>query len=61
MPSKLFAHSRLDALLVLLALIQLAVVLYGALSFGAVPWWHSLIAGADLGLPDEHQLQVYGP
>jgi fatty acid desaturase len=45
MKSRLFAHSRLDALLVLVALVQLAVLLHGVLSLGVVPWSHSLIAG----------------
>jgi fatty acid desaturase len=45
MKSKLFAHSRLDSLLVLAALVQLAVLLYGVLSFGAVSCSQSLITG----------------
>jgi fatty acid desaturase len=45
MQSKIFAHSRLDGLLVLLALVQFAVLLFGALTFGAVPRWQSLVAG----------------
>jgi fatty acid desaturase len=45
MKRRLFAHSRLDALLVLLALLEFGVLLYGVLTFGAVPWTHSLIAG----------------
>jgi fatty acid desaturase len=43
--TKLFAHSRLDVLLVLLALVQLATLLYGALTFGAVPRIQSLVVG----------------
>jgi fatty acid desaturase len=45
MKPRLFAHSRLDVLLVLVALIQLAVVLHGVLSFGAVSRSHSLVTG----------------
>jgi fatty acid desaturase len=45
MKPKLFAHSRLDAILVLVALVQLAVVLHGVLSFGTVSHSHSLITG----------------
>jgi fatty acid desaturase len=45
MRPKLFAHSRLDALLVFVALVQLAVLLHGVLSFGAVSRSHSLITG----------------
>jgi fatty acid desaturase len=45
MKRKLFAQSRLDALLVLLALVQFAVLLYGVLSFGRVAWGTSLILG----------------
>ena len=45
MKSRLFAHSRLDGLLVLLALMQLGALLYGALSFGAVSWTRSLAVG----------------
>src|SRR4051794_28399471 len=39
--SKIFAHSRLDGLLVLTALAQFALLLHGAYTFGAVPWWHT--------------------
>jgi fatty acid desaturase len=45
MRPKLFAHSRLDGLLVLLALIGLAAPVYGVISFGAVSWSRSLIVG----------------
>jgi fatty acid desaturase len=45
MKRKLFAHSRLDALLVLLALVQFAVLLAGVLSAGSVAWGTSLILG----------------
>jgi fatty acid desaturase len=45
MKRKLFAQSRLDALLVLLALVQFAVLLYGVLSVGSVAWGTSLILG----------------
>jgi fatty acid desaturase len=45
MRSRLFAHNRLDGLLVLLALAECALLLYGVLSFGAVPWSYTLIAG----------------
>jgi fatty acid desaturase len=45
MRPRLFAHSRLDALLVFLALVELAVLSYGVFTFGAVPWTHSLAAG----------------
>jgi fatty acid desaturase len=41
----LFAHSRLDGLLVLLAVAGAAVLVHGVLSFGAVPWSQSLIMG----------------
>jgi fatty acid desaturase len=40
-----FAHSRLDGLLVFLALFECALLFYGALSFGAVPCGHSLALG----------------
>jgi fatty acid desaturase len=43
MKTKIFAHSRLDALLVLLALVQLAVLVYGVLGVGSVAWGTSLI------------------
>lgn len=45
MKTKIFAHSRLDGLLVLLALVQFAMLLYGVLTFGSVTWWHSLVLG----------------
>ena len=45
MKSKFFAHSHLDALIVLVAFAQLGVLLYGVLSFGAVSHGHSLVAG----------------
>jgi fatty acid desaturase len=45
MKPKLFAHSRLDALLVVVALVQLAVLFHGVLSFGAVSRSHSLVTG----------------
>jgi fatty acid desaturase len=45
MKSRFLAHSRLDGLLVLLALAEFVLLLYGVLSFGAVPGSHSLIAG----------------
>ena len=45
MKSKLFAHSRLDGLLALLALVQLGALLYGTLSFGAISWTRSLVVG----------------
>jgi fatty acid desaturase len=45
MKRTLFAHSRLDALLVLLALAQFAILLYGVLSVGSVAWGTSLILG----------------
>jgi fatty acid desaturase len=45
MKARLFAHSRFDGLLVLLALVEFALLLYGVLSFGAVSRSHSLIAG----------------
>ncbi|MBV8314670.1 MAG: fatty acid desaturase [Planctomycetaceae bacterium] len=45
MNRKIFAHSRLDGLLVLLAMVQLVVLLFGVLSVGAVPWGTSLILG----------------
>ena len=61
MKSKLFAHSRLDALLVLLALVQLAVLLYGVLTFGDRLLVAQPRRGPDLGLPDVHELQVYRP
>jgi fatty acid desaturase len=38
MKAKLFAHSRLDALLVGLALAQGALLCYGALTAGSLPW-----------------------
>ena len=46
MKSRFFAHSGLDGLLVLLAFVQLAVLLDGAITFGTVPRWHSLAAAA---------------
>jgi fatty acid desaturase len=45
MNGKLFAHSWLDGLLVLTALGQWALLLYGVLTFGSVPWGASLAAG----------------
>jgi fatty acid desaturase len=45
MKTKTFAHSRLDALLVLLASAQLAVLIYGVLSVGSVAWEVSAILG----------------
>ena len=45
MRTKIFAHSRLDALLVLLALVQLAVLVYGVLGVGSVAWGTSLALG----------------
>jgi fatty acid desaturase len=42
---KLFSHSRLDGLLVLLALAQFGVLLYGVLTFGSVHWGVSLLVG----------------
>ena len=45
MRTKIFAHSRSDALLVLLALVQLAVLVYGVLSVGSVAWGTSLALG----------------
>jgi fatty acid desaturase len=45
MTRKLFAHSRRDGLLILVALAQLAVLAWGVLSFGAVPLGVSVAAG----------------
>ncbi len=45
MKTKIFAHSRLDSLLVLTALGQFAVLVYGVVSFGSVPWGLSLFLG----------------
>src|SRR4051794_1617668 len=45
MKTKLFAHSRLDGFLVLLALAQFGLLLYGVLTFGSVPWGVSLAVG----------------
>jgi fatty acid desaturase len=45
MKSKVFAHSRLDGLLVLVALAQFGLLTYGVLSFGIVDWKMSLILG----------------
>jgi fatty acid desaturase len=45
MRSRLFAHSRLDGLLVILALVEFGVLVYGVLTFGAVPWSHSFVVG----------------
>jgi fatty acid desaturase len=45
MNGRIFAHSRLDGLLVLVALAQFALLLHGVLSFGAVPGARSLITG----------------
>ena len=42
---KLFAHSRLDSLLLLVALVQLGVVTFGTLSIGAVHWGVSVALG----------------
>ena len=46
MKSKIFAHSRLDVLPVLLALVQFVTLLYGAFTFGALPLWQSLVVGS---------------
>jgi fatty acid desaturase len=45
MKPRLFAHSRLDGLLVLLALVECAPLLYGVRSFGAVAWSHTAALG----------------
>jgi fatty acid desaturase len=45
MKTRLFAHSRLDALLVLLAFAQFGLLLYGVLTTGCVAWPVSLAAG----------------
>ncbi len=45
MKTRLFAHDRRDALLVMVALGQFALLLFGVLSFGAAPWWASLLVG----------------
>lgn len=42
----IFAHSRLDSLLVAAAAVQLAVLVYGAWSCGRVPWSVTLALGA---------------
>ena len=42
----LFAHDRLDSLLVLVAVIQFVVLIFGIVSFGIVPWWVTLLVGA---------------
>jgi fatty acid desaturase len=42
---RIFAHSRLDGLLVLLAVFQFAMLLHGVFSFRAVSWSHSLAVG----------------
>jgi fatty acid desaturase len=41
----LFAHSRLDSLLVGLAFLQLGVMVYGVVTLGSVPWWVSVGLG----------------
>jgi fatty acid desaturase len=43
--AKLFAHSRLDGLLVLVALAQLGLLLLGIVTFGAIDWYASLAIG----------------
>jgi fatty acid desaturase len=45
MKKKLFAHSRLDGLLVLLAFVQFGLLVYGVLSCGSVTWGQSLGVG----------------
>src|SRR5262245_35985986 len=45
MNKKWFAHSRLDGLLVLLALAQFALLLYGVWTFGRAPWGVSFTVG----------------
>jgi fatty acid desaturase len=45
MKTKLFAHSRLDGLLVLVAVAQLGLLLYGVLTFGSAAWGVSLGVG----------------
>ena len=45
MKAKVFAHSRLDGLLVLVALGQFALLVYAVGSFGAVPWGVSAVLG----------------
>jgi fatty acid desaturase len=45
MKTRLFAHSRLDGLLVLVALVQFGLLVYGVGTFGAVPWGVSLALG----------------
>jgi fatty acid desaturase len=41
----IFAHSRLDSLLLIVAAVQFGVLLYGVLSFGSVSWPISLLLG----------------
>lgn len=45
MKTKVFAHSRLDSLLVLTALVQCDILVYGVVSFGTVPRSLSLVLG----------------
>jgi fatty acid desaturase len=45
MKSKLFAHSRLDALLVLLGLTECVLLLHSVHRFGSVSWRQSVTAG----------------
>jgi len=45
MKVKLFAHSRFDGLLVLLALAQAGLLLYGTLTVGSVPWGVTVALG----------------
>ncbi len=45
MKPRLFAHSGLDALLVLVAAVQFSLLLLGVFTLGSVPWWVSLLLG----------------
>jgi fatty acid desaturase len=45
MKTKILAHSRFDAMLVLLALVQFGVLVYGVATLGAVHWGVSLAMG----------------
>lgn len=43
---KVFAHSAKDTYLILMSLAQIALTVYGALSFGHIPLWATLLLGA---------------
>jgi fatty acid desaturase len=45
MKTKLFAHSRLDGLLALLAVAQFGLLVYGVATAGAVPWGVTVAVG----------------